>query len=86
MFSTLLQKPFRKKQETEECVLKLCGYIYHQGTYTRQAGTEKGVDFLPFTGVRKKSQYITDRTIRPIIQVYPLQGDNYEFIFSRNTC
>jgi len=33
-FSTLLQKHCNKKQEIEECILKLCGYIYHQGTYT----------------------------------------------------
>ena len=39
-------------QETEECILKLCGYIYHQGTYTPQAGNEKGAGFLPFIGVR----------------------------------
>ena len=32
--STLLQKHCNKKQETEECTLKLYGYIYHQGTYT----------------------------------------------------
>jgi len=32
--STLLQKHCSKKQETEECNLKLCGYVYHQGTYT----------------------------------------------------
>ena len=50
-FSTLLQKHCNKKQETKECILKLFGYIYHQGTYTPQAGTEKGAGFLPFTGV-----------------------------------
>ena len=49
--STLLQKHYNKKQETEECILKLCGYIYHQGTYTPQAGNEKGAGFFPFTGV-----------------------------------
>ena len=49
--STLLQKHCNKKQETEECILKLCGYIYHQGTYTPQAGSEKGAGVLPFTGV-----------------------------------
>jgi len=32
--------------------LKLCGYIYHQGTYTHQAGTEKSAAFLLLTGVR----------------------------------
>jgi len=26
--------------------------MHHQGTYTPQAGTEKGAGFLPFTGVR----------------------------------
>ena len=31
--------------------MKLCGYIYHQGTYTPQAGNGKGAGFLPFTGV-----------------------------------
>jgi len=40
-FSTLSLNFCNKKQETEECFLKLCGYIYHQGTYTHQAGTEK---------------------------------------------
>ena len=50
-FSTLLQKHCNKKQETEECILKIGGYIYHQGTYTPEAGTEKGAGFLPFTGV-----------------------------------
>jgi len=49
--STFLQKHCNKKQETEECILKLCGYIYHQGTYTPQVGNEKGAGFLPFTGV-----------------------------------
>ena len=49
--STLLQKHCDKKQETEECILKLCGYIYHQGTYTPQAGNKKGTGFLPFIGV-----------------------------------
>jgi hypothetical protein len=39
--STLLQKSCHKKQETGECDLKLNGYIYHQGTYTHQADTEK---------------------------------------------
>ena len=39
--STLLQKSCRNKQETEECILKLSGYLYRQGTYTQQAGTEK---------------------------------------------
>ena len=33
-FSTLLQKHCNKKQETEECSLKLCGYIDNHGTYT----------------------------------------------------
>ena len=37
-FSTLLQKHCNKKQELEECVLKLCGYTYHQGTYTALSG------------------------------------------------
>ena len=37
-FSTLLLKHCNKKQETEECILKLYGYIYQQGTYTPQAG------------------------------------------------
>ena len=50
-FSTLLQKHCNKKQETEENILKLCGYKYHQGTYTPQGGNEKGAGFLPFTGV-----------------------------------
>ena len=50
LFSTLLQKHCNKKQETEECILKLCGYIYHQGTYTPQAGNEKSAGF--FTGYR----------------------------------
>ena len=50
--STLLQKHCNKKQETEECNLKLFGYLEHQGTYTPQAGTEKGAGFLPFTGVK----------------------------------
>jgi hypothetical protein len=50
-----------KKQETEECFLKLGGYIYHQGTYTLQAGTEKSAAFLPLTGVR----YITMVLIPP---------------------
>ena len=27
--------------------MKLCGYIYHQGTYTPQSGSEKGAGFLP---------------------------------------
>ena len=52
--STLLLKHRNKKQEPEECNLKLCGYIHHQGTYTPQAVTEKGAGFfyrLPFTGV-----------------------------------
>ena len=49
--STLLQNYCNKKQETEECIFKLCGYIYHQGTYTLQAGNEKGAGFLPFTGI-----------------------------------
>jgi hypothetical protein len=26
--------------------LKLCGYIYHQGTYTLQAGTEKSAGYF----------------------------------------
>jgi hypothetical protein len=51
-FSTLLLNFCKKKQQTEECKLKLCGYIYRQGNYTHQAGTEKsGGFFLPFTGV-----------------------------------
>jgi len=44
--STLLLKHCHKKQETEECNLKICGYIYLQGTYTPQAGTEKGAGFF----------------------------------------
>jgi hypothetical protein len=32
--STLPQKHCNKKQETAECVLRLCGYIYYQSTYT----------------------------------------------------
>jgi len=32
--STLLQNFCHKKQETEECSLKWCGYIDHHGTYT----------------------------------------------------
>jgi len=34
VISTLLRKHCNKKQETEEGILKLCGYIYHQGIYT----------------------------------------------------
>jgi len=51
--TTQLQYPLEgyKKQETKECILKLGGYIYHQDTYTLQAGNEKGTVFLPFTGV-----------------------------------
>jgi ribosomal protein L37AE/L43A len=37
-FSTLLQKHYNKIQETEQCNLKLCGYTYHQGTYTPSWG------------------------------------------------
>ena len=51
-FSTLLLNFCNKKQETEGYCFKLCGYIYHQGTYTPQAGSEKA-GFLPFIGVRK---------------------------------
>jgi len=36
--STLLQKHCNKKQETDECILKLSGYIYHQGTNTPPVG------------------------------------------------
>jgi len=56
--STSLQKHCNKKQETEESILRLHGYIYYQGTYTPQvsdrlrAGNKKGAGFLPFTGVR----------------------------------
>ena len=50
--STLLLNFCYNKQETEECSLKFGGYIYHQGTYTPQAGNEKDAGFLPFTGVR----------------------------------
>ena len=32
-FSTLLQNPCHKKQETEEGILKICGYIYHHDKY-----------------------------------------------------
>jgi hypothetical protein len=45
--STLFQKHCNKKQETEEYILKLYGYTYHQGTYTPhvsdrlRAGPEK---------------------------------------------
>ena len=49
--SSLLLKHRNKKQEPEECNLKLCGYIHHQGTYTPQAVTEKGAGFLPYAGV-----------------------------------
>jgi len=43
--------------------LKLCGYIYHQGTYTPQAGTEKDAGCLPFTGVsREPSKVIKLKT------------------------
>ena len=38
MFSTLLQKSCHKKQETEECILKLCRYFYPPGTYPHQPG------------------------------------------------
>jgi len=41
LISTLLQKYCNKKQETEECILKLCGYIYQQGTYTPLRGNDK---------------------------------------------
>jgi len=34
IFSTLLQKHCNKKQETQKCILKLCGWKYPQGTYT----------------------------------------------------
>ena len=40
VISTLLQKQCNKKQETEKCDLKLCGYIYHQGTYTSLWGAK----------------------------------------------
>ena len=43
--STFLQKLCNKEQETEECILKLGGYIDHQGTYTLQAGNGKGAGF-----------------------------------------
>ena len=33
IFSTLRLNFCNKKQETAECILKLRGYIYHQGTY-----------------------------------------------------
>ena len=32
--------------------MKLSGYLYHQGTYTSQASSEKCANFLPFTGVK----------------------------------
>ena len=38
--NTLLQK-YLEKHETEECILKLCGYLQPQGTYTPQVGTGK---------------------------------------------
>ena len=40
---------------------EISGYIYHQGTYTPQAGNEKGAAFLPFTGVRPHEQRFYDK-------------------------
>ncbi len=37
-FSTLLLKNCNKKQKTKECILKLYGCIYHQGTYPAMLG------------------------------------------------
>jgi len=54
--STLLQKHCNKKQETVEYMLKLCGYIYYQGTYTLQADNEKGAGCLQFIGIWSKSK------------------------------
>ena len=51
VISTLLQNFCNTKQKIKECILKLCGYIYHQGTYTPQASNAKGTGFLAFTGV-----------------------------------
>jgi len=34
VFSTLFRNICYKKQETEGCVLKICGSKYHHGTYT----------------------------------------------------
>jgi len=40
--------------------LKFCGYIYHQGTYTHQAGTEKCAGI--FTVKRCKTLYNWNKT------------------------
>jgi hypothetical protein len=51
--STLLLNFCHKRQETEECILKLGGYIDYHGTYTLQvsdrlrAGTEMSSGFFP---------------------------------------
>ena len=47
--------------------MKLCGYIYHQGTYTPQAGNKKGAGFLPFTGV-----IILQETVHSQMTVHPV--------------
>jgi len=46
LISTLLQKHCNKKQETQKCILKLCGWKYPQGTYTPQVGIEKSAGFF----------------------------------------
>ncbi len=60
--STLLLKSYNKKQETEECNLKLCGCMYRHGTYTPQGGTILSPAFFLFTRVSSKSRHATNIT------------------------
>ena len=80
LFSTLLQKPCHKKQEIEECILKLCGQIHHQGTYTPLWGVNY---YLPYFFQLKYSvnvpAYSNFRT-----NIYPHTSNKHQQFSLRN--
>ena len=61
-FSTLLQKHCNKKQETQKCILKLCGWKSPQGTYTPLWGVRlvqaERLQLLPLTLYSSRNWFI----------------------------
>ncbi len=77
LFRRLLRKSCNKKQETVKCFLKLECWLYLQGTYTPQGGTELST---PQGGTELSTRRVSEKFRLAVLGTYSahfLSIENY---------
>jgi hypothetical protein len=85
----LIDSVGHKKQETEECILKLCGYKYHHGTCTPLWGVKltpiNGKKSCTLFSTRSESIAYLMGTSASKVSLSSLSGDYFKFLISMHS-